>query len=89
MRYFDAAVQKVETYEARQPVSLSPMGEGGTDFRPCFNWLQEHGVLPQTLVFLTDFCGTLPGEAPAYLVIWALTESRRAPFGQVVPMEAA
>ncbi|MDR5728485.1 MAG: VWA-like domain-containing protein, partial [Terriglobia bacterium] len=33
--YFDVAVQKVETYEAGQPVSLSPVGGGGTDFRPC------------------------------------------------------
>jgi len=86
--YFDAAVQKVETYQAGQPVSLSPVG-GGTDFRPYFDWLEEQGVIPQTLVFLTDLCGTFPREAPAYPVIWASTEVRRVPFGQVVPMEAA
>jgi predicted metal-dependent peptidase len=87
--YFDAAVRKVETYQAGQPVSLSPVGGGGTDFRPCFDWLEEQGVIPQTLVFLTDLCGTFPSEAPTCPVIWASTESRRAPFGQVVPMEAA
>jgi predicted metal-dependent peptidase len=87
--YFDAAVQKVETYHAGQPVSLSPVGGGGTDFGPCFDWLQEQGVVPQTLVFLTDLCGTFPSQVPTYPVIWASTESRRAPFGQVVPMEAA
>lgn len=87
--YFDAAVQKVETYQAGQPVSLSPVGGGGTDFRPCFNWLEEQGIVPQTLVFLTDLCGRFPGEAPSYPVIWASTESRKAPFGHVVPMEAA
>lgn len=86
--YFDAAVQKVETYQAGQPVSLSPVGGGGTDFRPCFDWLNEQGILPQSLVFLTDLCGTFPSEAPAYPVIWASTEARRAPFGEVVPMEA-
>jgi predicted metal-dependent peptidase len=87
--YFDAAVQKVETYQAGQPVSLSPIGGGGTDFRPCFDWLQEYGVLPQTLVFLTDLCGTFPSEAPTFPVIWASTECRNAPFGEVVPMEGA
>jgi predicted metal-dependent peptidase len=87
--YFDAVIQKVETYEGGQPVSLAPVGGGGTDFRPCFDWLHEHGIVPQTLVFLTDLCGTFPSEAPAYPVIWATTEDRRAPFGQVVPMEAA
>ena len=87
--YFDAAVQKVETYQSGQPISLSPVGGGGTDFRPCFEWLEEQGIVPQTLVFLTDLCGTFPDEMPSYPVIWASTEARRAPFGEVVPMEAA
>jgi predicted metal-dependent peptidase len=87
--YFDAAVQKVETYQAGQPVSLSPVGGGGTDFRPCFEWVREQGIVPQTLVFLTDLCGTFPSEAPPFPVIWASTEARKAPFGEVVPMEAA
>jgi predicted metal-dependent peptidase len=87
--YFDAAVQKVETYQAGQPVSLSPVGGGGTDFRPCFDWLEAHAIVPQTLVFLTDLCGMFPSKAPVYPVIWASTEDRRAPFGDVVPMDAA
>jgi len=87
--YFDAAVQRVETYQAGQPVSLSPVGGGGTDFRPCFEWLQDHDVVPQTLVFLTDLCGAFPSEGPTYPVIWASTECRKAPFGEVVPMRAA
>jgi predicted metal-dependent peptidase len=84
--YFDAAVQKVETYQAGQPVSLSPVGGGGTDFRPCFDWLQDLGIVPQTMVFLTDLCGTFPDDAPTFPVIWASTEARKAPFGQVVSM---
>ncbi len=87
--YFDAAVQKVETYQAEQPVSLCPVGGGGTDFRPCFDWLQEHGIVPQALVFLTDLCGTFPSQVPPYPVIWASTEDRRAPFGQVVLIQGA
>jgi predicted metal-dependent peptidase len=87
--YFDAEVHKVETYQAGEPISLTPIGGGGTDFRPCFDWLKEHGVVPQTLVFLTDMCGAFPSEAPPYPVIWASTETRRAPFGQVVSMELA
>jgi predicted metal-dependent peptidase len=86
--YFDAAVQKVETYQAGQPVSLSPVGGGGTDFRPCFDWLDEQAIVPQTLVFLTDLCGTFPSDVPPYPVIWASTEARRAPFGQVISIEA-
>jgi predicted metal-dependent peptidase len=87
--YFDAVVQKVESYQAGEPILLEPVGGGGTDFRPCFDWLRERGIVPQTLVFLTDLCGTFPSEAQLYPVIWASTENRRAPFGQVVSMEAA
>jgi predicted metal-dependent peptidase len=87
--YFDTEVHKVETYQAGEQVHLNPVGGGGTDFGPCFNWLQEHGIQPQTLVFLTDLCGTFPETGPAYPVIWASTERRKAPFGSVIPMLAA
>jgi predicted metal-dependent peptidase len=87
--YFDAAVQKVETYQAGQPISLSPVGGGGTDFRPCFEWVQEQGIVPRTVVFLTDLCGRFPEEVPPYPVIWASIEPRRAPFGEVVPVDSA
>jgi predicted metal-dependent peptidase len=87
--YFDTEVQKYETFQAGQPVKLTPVGGGGTDFRPCFEWLEERGIQPQTLVFLTDLCGRFPEEVPPYPVLWASTDTRQAPFGQVIPMEAA
>jgi predicted metal-dependent peptidase len=87
--YFDAEVQKTELYQAGDPISLTPVGGGGTDFAPCFRWLDERGIVPQTLVFLTDLWGAFPSAAPAYPVLWASTRSRSAPFGQVIPMGAA
>jgi predicted metal-dependent peptidase len=65
------------------------MGGGGTEFGPCFDWLDEHGILPQTLVFLTDLYGSFPPSPPAYPVLWASTGSQKVPFGQVIPMQAA
>lgn len=87
--YFDTEVQKVETFESGQPLSLNPVGGGGTEFSPCFEWLEDQGIVPQTLVFLTDLYGSFPEREPAYPVLWASTGSKRAPFGQVVPMQAA
>ena len=52
--YFDTEVQKAETYFAGESVHLNPVGGGGTDFGPCFDWLEEQWIRPQTLVFLTD-----------------------------------
>ena len=87
--YFDAAIQKVESYEAGQPIRLSPVGGGGTDFCPCFTWVEEQGIRPQILVFLTDLYGALPHSPPPAPVIWASTGKRAAPFGEVVPLHAA
>ena len=87
--YFDAVVQKVETYEAGQRIDLNPVGGGGTEFGPCFEWLNDQGIRPQTLVFLTDLYGSFPPSAPFYPVLWASTGSQKAPFGEVIPMQAA
>jgi predicted metal-dependent peptidase len=87
--YFDAEVHRHETYRAGQPIHLTPVGGGGTDFRPCFRWLEEKGIYPQTMVFLTDLWGTFPEDAPRYPVIWASTGTRPVPFGQVIPIGAA
>jgi predicted metal-dependent peptidase len=74
--YFDTEVHKTGVYQAGQPIALTPVGGGGTNFAPCFRWLNERGIVPQTLVFLTDLCGAFPRNAPAYPVLWASTESR-------------
>ena len=79
--YFDTEVQKVETYQAGQPVKLAPVGGGGTDFRPGVRWLEERGITPQTLVFLTDLWGSFPSTSPGYPVLRATTKVHHAPFG--------
>ena len=58
--YFDAEVHKADTYVAGEMLHLDPVGGGGTEFGPCFDWINEHGIRPQTMVFLTDLYGTFP-----------------------------
>jgi predicted metal-dependent peptidase len=86
--YFDTTVHKVETYEAGQRIDLNPVGGGGTEFGPCFEWLDERGIRPQSLVFLTDLYGSFPPSGPTYPVLWASTGSKKAPFGEVIPLRA-
>ena len=87
--YFDAVVHKVETYKAGERIALNPVGGGGTAFESCFEWLDERGIRPQTMIFLTDLYGSFPSSAPSYPVLWASTGRREAPFGEVIPMQAA
>jgi hypothetical protein len=63
--------------------------EVGPTSRSCFRWLEERGIMPQTLAFLTDLWGTFPSDVPPYPVLRASTGKRDVPFGQVIPMEAA
>lgn len=67
-------------------------GRGGTDFRPVFDCIDEEGIRPDALVYLTDGLGPFPKEAPMYPVIWgSIIPSSKYPFGDVVnvPVQAA
>lgn len=81
--YCDAAVQKVDEYTADDlPLKASPAGGGGTDFRPPFRWVEDNGIDPQCLVYLTDMaCNRYPDE-PEYPVLWVSSVGRESAFGE-------
>ena len=61
--------------------SLTPVGGGGTDFRPCFHVGRGQPTYNHTvLVLLTDLYGTLPDEPPPHPVVWASTGSAARPL---------
>ncbi len=59
-------------------------GGGGTDVRPCFDWVDEHNDPPDAVVVLTDGLTPFPAAEPRYPVIWALTHDVAVPFGEKV-----
>ncbi len=80
----DAAVQKVEQFDDFSPFPQNykweAMGFGGTDFRPVFQYVEEHAELePNLLVYLTDGYGYYPERPPSYPVLWMVT-----PFGAIL-----
>jgi predicted metal-dependent peptidase len=87
--YFDTEVHKTEVYEAGQTNYSHAGRRWRNELRALLPLVGRAGIVPQTLVFLTDLCGAFPREAPAYPVLWASTDSRNIPFGQVIPMDAA
>lgn len=86
--YCDAVIQRVDEFAAGEKIELSPVGGGGTDFRPVFTYLEERQIEPRCLIFLTDLAGSFPDETPPYPVIWAATSDRTAPFGETVAIDS-
>jgi predicted metal-dependent peptidase len=59
-------------------------GGGGTRFEPVFEYVEEHDLRPETLIYLTDLYGSFPSKAPDYPVVWAATTAEPVPWGEVV-----
>ena len=70
----DAVLQDAAQYPAGDlPDCIAIKGRGGTDFRPGFEWLHEHGVRPSCCLYLTDMeCDSYPEAAPPYPVAWVV-----------------
>jgi predicted metal-dependent peptidase len=69
------------------PLTLTPVGGGGTDFRPVFEWAGGRDTPPCCLVYLTDLeCHRFPDKVPDYPVLWVRSGDGgvKVPFGEVI-----
>lgn len=84
--YCDAAVTHVDRFEPGDPLVANPKGGGGTDFRPPFKYLDENGITPAALVYLTDLCCHSYPETPDFPVLWAnwAEHNSNVPFGTII-----
>jgi predicted metal-dependent peptidase len=82
--YCDAVVQSSQQFGPSEPIHLDPKGRGGTDFRPVFEWVEENGIAPVCLIYLTDLCCHSYPPIPEYPVLWVTDSRRTAPFGETV-----
>lgn len=87
--YCDTAVQSVAEFGPDDlPINLASKGGGGTDFRPPFKWVDDQGIDPAAMIYLTDLCSNRFPTDPGYPVLWACTtDLDNAPFGDVIHME--
>jgi len=85
----DSAVASVTEFAGDEELTAEKLqvgGGGGTDFRPPFEWLEEHGIVPDALIYFTDMYGPFP-EPQSFPVIWAATTDVAAPHGDLVRVE--
>jgi predicted metal-dependent peptidase len=68
----------------------TPIGGGGTDFRPFFTKLTQDRSpwVTSVAVYLTDGYGSFPAQPPSFPVLWVVTpggrDSAAFPFGETV-----
>jgi predicted metal-dependent peptidase len=83
----DAEVHAMQRVSTWQQAAKLVKGGGGTSFVPAINALAADRRNPIDIcVYLTDGCGTAPGKAPPFRMIWALIGDSRRPcdWGDVV-----
>ena len=86
--YCNAAIQKTETFTPQNEFKFTPIGGGGTDFKPPFEYVEKEGITPSCLIYITDGqCYGFP-DTPNYPVLWAITGARnmQMPFGEVITL---
>lgn len=89
LMFCDAAVHRVD--EVADMMDLLDVrlrgapGGGGTSFIPVFDEIENMGIEPDALIYLTDGMGSFPATAPSYPVLWgSIREASKYPFGEVV-----
>lgn len=88
--YFaDAKLHGPHALTANSPLP-TPLGGGGTDFRPFFEYLNKH-VEPHAItvaIYLTDGYGDFPAQAPSVPTLWVVTPGGKDfdqfPFGEAI-----
>lgn len=84
--YCDAQVGSHESFTPDElPAKFTKVsGGGGTAFGPVFDWVEEHGVEPEVLIYLTDGYGHCDHDSSPYPTVWLTTGATEFPFGEVV-----
>ena len=84
----DSKIQNVQIYSPENPLkdaaAIKIYGGGGTSFRPVFEYIKEKKINPRVLLYYTDGAGRFPEKAPAYPVIWALSDNVKVPWGKKI-----
>ncbi len=71
--YFDDGVHNVQEFTSYDlPIKPEPVGGGGTNFIPPFNWIDDNQIEPRFIIVMTDlYCHDYP-EEPDCPVLWAV-----------------
>ncbi len=85
--YCDYDVNSTVEYEPDDfPVTLKLQGGGGTRFKPVFDYIDENGIDPEVVVYLTDGLANTDFTTP-HETVWLTTLAEDLKFGTVIKFE--
>ncbi len=91
----DSVLQDAAEYAPDElPEEIALKGRGGTDFRPGFEWLEEHAIQPAVCLYFTDMeCSRYPEAEPQFPVVfcnWSHPPEdwNREPWGERIDIAA-
>ena len=84
--YCDYEIGGIREYTPDElPITLEPVGGGGTSFKPVFDWLDSYAGEVECLVYFTDGWGDQNDlDEPAIDTVWVTTDKDTFPFGEVI-----
>ena len=84
--YCDYDIGGIREYTPDElPITLEPVGGGGTSFKPVFDWLDSYAGEVECLVYFTDGWGDQNDlDEPAIDTVWVTTDKDTFPFGEVI-----
>jgi predicted metal-dependent peptidase len=71
---FTDTVERVTEYDRGDTFDMEDRFYGGTHFASVTDWIEEEGINPSMLIYMTDGLGRAPLE-PDYPVVWCLPEN--------------
>jgi predicted metal-dependent peptidase len=87
----DAVIHQWEMIEGTDDLyGRKLLGGGGSKTEPVFDRIDEEGLTPDMLVYLTDLGVSFPEHAPSYPVVWGAVDrgEQVPPFGELVDVPA-
>ena len=85
--YCDNKVQRVDTFERGDTLTLEAVGGGGTSFIPPFTWLSKRNIKVDALIYLTDGYGDYP-DVQDFPVLWVINNrDQEPPFGEHIILD--
>jgi len=80
----DDTVHAHHTFYSGERLKADLKGNGGTDFRAAFSYVEEHFDDVKLLLYFTDLEGIFPSKEPHYEVKWVSQHKSDVPFGRVI-----